>query len=418
MVFCLLLLWLQAPPAPSQEHAKRGFELSQKGDLKSAEAELREAVRLAPNDEFSLSLFGVVLGRQQKLDEADVYLERALKIDPGDVNSRFNLAVNQFRLGQPLQAKANLERIVKAKPDTKPAVVLLGTVLEKLEDYQRAASLLESVADLVRQQPAWIATLARCYYRMDRREKARATLDWLPPAGPEAVFLGGETAAQSGDLEMAERLLASIQSTYPDKAGLGYELAMVQYNAKHFAASQSTLQQLIAAGAREPKVFNLESWCYHRLNRLTDAVAAMQQAIDLEPAVETNYDHLAQILFEGGRYTDAYVVVRKAVDLAPNSAQAYKLKGHIEARLGLFKQALESYERAIKLNTADPDTLLGLGLVQQKLFQLAEAAATFEKGIAQFPRHAQFYQAYGRMLLEPGTGRDSAAESRAVSLLA
>src|SRR5207245_5757452 len=72
------------------------------------------------------------------------------------------------------------------------------------------------------------------------------------------------------------------------------------------------------------------------------ATAAMQQAIDLEPAAEINYDHLAQILFEGGRYTDAYVVVRKAVDLAPGSAQAYKLKGHIEARLGLFKQDRKS----------------------------------------------------------------------------
>jgi len=412
MFFCLLLLWLQTPSALAQEHAQRGLELSQQGDLKSAEAELRQAIKLVPNDARALALLGVVLGRQQKPEEANVYLERALQIDPSDLGTRYTLAVNQFGLGQTLQAKANVERVLKAKPDTKPAVLLLGTILERLNDYGRAAGLLESVPELVRLQPAWIAALARCYCHTNREEKARATLDGLRPAGPEAIFLGGETAAQCGDLETAERLLASIQSAYPDKARLGYELAMVQYNAKHFADSQSTLQQLIAAGTREPKVFNLQSWCYHRLNRLPEAMAAMQQAIELEPAAEINYDHLAQILLEAGRYTDAYVTVRKALEVAPDSAQACKLKGHVESRLGLFKQALESYARAVTLNAADPDSLLGLALVQQKLFQRAEATATFEKGIARFPRNPRFYEAYGRMLLER---RDS--ESHAVSLL-
>jgi len=322
MFLCLLLLWFQTPSAPAQQHARRGVEFFEQGDLKSAETEMRQAIQLAPNDAFSLAYLGVVLSKQQKPEEADVYLERVLKIDPGDFGTRYTLALNQFALGQNPQAKANLERILKAKPDTKPAVLLLGAVLERLKDYGRAAGLLQSVPELVRQQPAWIATLAQCYYHTHLQEKARATLDWLLPTGPEAIFLGGETAAQCGDLETAERLLSSIQSTYPDKPRLGYELAMVQYNAKRFAESQSTLQQLIAAGTRDPKVFNLSSWCYHRLNRLTDATAAMQQAIELEPAAETNYEHLARILFEGGRYIDAYETVKDALEVAPDSAQA------------------------------------------------------------------------------------------------
>lgn len=417
MFFCLLFFCLQTPLAVAQEHAKRGFELWQRGDINSAEAEFREAVRLAPNDEFSLAFLGIILGKQQKLEEADIYLERALRINPGDVNSRFNLAVNQFRLGQSLQAKANLERVLEDKPGAPPAVLLLGTVLEKLQNYQRAASLLESVAELVRQQAESIATLARCYYQTDRREKARETLGGLRSAGAEAVFLGAKTAAQCGDFEIAESLLNSIRSTYPDTAKLGYEIALVQYNAKRLAESQVTLQQLIAAGTRDAKIFNLMSWCYHRQNRLTEAVAAMKQAISLEPRVETNYDHLAQILIEQQHYPDAYEAVKQALVAAPDSALAFKLKGHVESEMGLFKLALESYTRAVKLNPSDPDVLLGLGLVQQKLFKPAEAAATFEKGIARFPTNPQFCQAYGRMLLGPGARRDTAQESHAVSLL-
>jgi len=417
MFLCLLLFWLQAPSAASQEHAKRGLELSQQGDLKSAEAELRQAIQLAPNDAHSLASLGVVLEKQDKLEEADLYLERALKIDPADLNARYNLAINQFRLKQLPQAKANLERILKSQPDMKPAVLLLGTVLEGLKDYSRAIGLLESVTELVRQQPPWIATLARCYYHANLQQKARATLEWLRPAGPDAIFLGGEIAAQCGDLEAAEQLLDSIRTVYPDQARLGFEIAMVQYNAKRFAQSESTLQQLTAAGSRDAKVFNLLGWCYHRENRSLESMAAMKQAIELEPASEKQYDDLAQILFEAGRSADAYDTIKQALRVAPNSARAFKLQGHIQSRLGLFNQALDSYQRALRPGAEDPDLLLGLGLVQQKLFHTAEANATFEKGLAHFPGNAQLYQAYGRMLLEPGAKHDAATQSRAMALL-
>jgi len=378
MFFCLLLLWLQDTSALAQEHVKKGLELSQKGDPQSANG----------------------------------YLEKALKLEPNDAEARYYLAVNQYRLRQYAPARANLERILRAKPEMRPATLLLGAVTEKLDDYRNAIRLLESVTDLVRQQPEWIAILARCYYRTDLVEKGRETLGWLLPAGPAAIFLGAETAAQSGDLGTAEELFASIRSTYPDRGQLGYELAMVQYQAKKFAESQAALQQLTAAGTRDAKVYNLLSWCYHRQNRLPEAVAAMNRAIDLDPAAETNYDHLAQILIEEGRYADATEAAEKAIAVAPKSSMAYQLRGRAETGIGNFKLALQSYSLAVELNPADADALLNLALVQEKLFQFREAAGSFEKGTARFPKNAQFYQAYGRMLLDSGSG-----EARAVSLL-
>ena len=368
LVYLLLLLWFQDPAVLAREDVKKGLELSQKGDLQSA----------------------------------NVFLEEALKLDPHAVEAAYYLAVNQYRLGQFAPAKANLERILKAKPEMKPATVLLGVVLAKLNDDRGAIRLLESVADLVRRQPEWIAVMARCYYRTGLADKARETFDWLQPAGPAAIFLGAETAAQSGDLATAERLFESIRSTYPDRGQLGYELAMVQYQAKRFAKSQATLEQLTAAGTREAQVYNLLGWCYHRQNRLPEAVAAMKTAIELAPAAEINYDHLAQILVEAGRYADAGEAAEKALAVAAKSSAAYLLKGRAEVGIGNFNLALKSYARAVELNPADADALLNLAMVQEKLFLHREAAASFERGIARFPKNAQFYEAYGRILLENG----------------
>src|SRR5947209_5153375 len=97
--------------AEAGQHAERGVQCAQAGDMVCAEAELRQAVELAPTDASYLTSLGGILGMQQKLDQANVYFERAVKSDPNDATSRRNLAANQWRLGRFKQAQANLERL-------------------------------------------------------------------------------------------------------------------------------------------------------------------------------------------------------------------------------------------------------------------------------------------------------------------
>ena len=135
-LFCCLVFWLVVPASAAtadtaREHAQRGREAIARGETKAAESELRQAVQLAPRDAEFLALLGVVLGMQQKLQESDVYLEKALRIDPDDAATRRNLAWNQFQLGQLVPTKSNLERILEQKPGDQQATLILGMVDEK-----------------------------------------------------------------------------------------------------------------------------------------------------------------------------------------------------------------------------------------------------------------------------------------------
>jgi tetratricopeptide (TPR) repeat protein len=226
-------------------------------------------------------------------------------------------------------------------------------------------------------------------------------------------FRLGESAAAKENLQLVLRAKPDHQAAI----ALGREAAATEYRANQFAESQATIEALLAAGVRDAGIFNLLAWCHHRQNRLPEAVSAMRNAIELEPAVETNYDHLAQILLDRRQNIAAAETISKALEIAPASFQAYKLKGRLEMQTGNAKRALESFAHAVELNGSDPESLLGLGLAQEKLFQYQAAAASFEKGITRFPRDPFFCQAYGRMLLQPGATTDPDAESRAVSLL-
>jgi Flp pilus assembly protein TadD len=334
MILCLLWLLLAAPasqlgPTAARQHVERGYALAQSGNLKAAEAELREAVKLAPEDALALAVLGMVLSQGQNLEEANTYLERALKLDPGDTGTRYNLAVNQFRLGRREAAKTNLDLILKQKPD-----------------HKQAASLLDAI-----------------------------------------------------------------------KAKSRYDVALDRYRTDRFAESQALLEQMIASGKRDPKVYTLLAWCHHRQNRADAALAAMRQAIELAPADPTLYSNAAQILLENRSFQAAYGAATKALELKPDHVPALKTKGLLDIERGDLKQALAAFQRAVELNGSDPEAIEQLGTAHQLLFQYSEAAVTFEKGISQFPAYARMYEAYAKLLLDPGGRLDATAKTRATMLL-
>jgi len=403
----------------AQEHADEGMRLVQSGDLKGAEAQLRRAVELDPDNSVYLGSLGAVLGMQQKLPESNVYLEKALRLNPQDPASRRNLASNQFQLGLLPPAKANLEKLLKAEPADSTAILLLGMVDEELKDYSNAVRLLASVPDQVREQPKSIAALARAYYHIGQKAKAHETLKELlsHPGSPGGIFLGGQVADQANDYEMAERMFTAIKETYPDPAKLGYAFALAQYHANRIRESEDAVAKVLQAGHHTADIYNLLGWCSFKQGKTREAVAALDEAIALDPGREANYLDVGMILTEARRYEGAFVAAQKALEVAPDSYRAYRLKGNVENKLDRLKDAERSYGRAVELNPADEQSILGLASAQLNEGKIQEAEATFDKGIQRLPDDALLYQAYGSMLLWLQGAIEPTTEARAVSLL-
>jgi len=420
--FALVLRSGLSSPAPdpeAQQHASRGYKLARQGNLKEAENELRRAAELAPEDPQILAGLGGILGLQQRLKEAEVYFEKAIKLDPKNLMLRRNLAANQWQLGQLQPARENLERILKARPGDPPSSLLLGMVMENLKDYARAADLLGSVPSLVEQRPESLSALARAYYKIGQKEKARSTLQALQkhPGGPAAIFMGGQIAAQADDYEVAEKMLVSIQSTYPNTALLSYNIALVQYRAGKLGEAQERLVGLIQAGNATSEVYNLLGWCYQKQDKPEEARHALQQAIERDPTRESNYLDLGMILASHRLFPAALAVAKRNVERHPASYHAHILKGLVELKMDQYTDAVSSYERAVELDPSNPEADRGLGVAQFAAGMIDQAKTTFEKGLRQFPQDAGHYQEYSRMLFKLAEAGDPSAEARAVELM-
>jgi tetratricopeptide (TPR) repeat protein len=420
----LLLLGMYAPHGGAQvptaeQHAQKGRALARSGDLEQSETEARQAVALAPKNAEYLSTLGSILGMRKNMEESSLCFEKALQLNPNDWATRRNLASNQFQAGKLEPARRNLEMVLRANAQDKTAVLLLGMVAEELRDYPAAIRRLASVPDLVRERPQSIAALARAYYRTGAEENARAALAAMDRAqvGSEGIFLGAQIAAAEADYETAGRLLASIRSEYPDRDRLDYELALVNYRAGSFDESLEILRSLAGRGRQTSDVFNLMAWCLYKKGNSKDAVAAMDLAIEREPARESNYLDLGMILLSYRRFDVALEVATKAVAVAPESYQAHMLKGLVEARMSHLGDAEKTYARTVQLDPKVPEALLALALVESANEKQQKSRETFELALKTFPRRGVIYQEYARMLLKFSAGSDPAAKTRAISLL-
>ena len=413
-------LTVQKPSSEAQLHAEKGIEASRAGDLSTAEHELREAVQLAPDDPFFLATLGSILGMQRKLQEAGSYFEKAVKIDPGNLEVRRHLAATQWQLGKLPDAYKNLEYILSINSNDKPALLLAGMVAENLKDYSAAARWLSKAPELVDQRPEAQLALARSYYKLGQQEDARKVLGKISGAVVDAkvVFWAGQEAFSAQDYGTAEALFLSIQPSYADKASLGYAIARIQYQTRRYAGAQKTLSELTAQGLASGDIYSLLGWCQFRQGQFEDAAGALERAVGLEPQKEGYYLDLGTILAGRRRkLTAALQVAKVAVQRFPDSSRAYQLKGLVETRLEYYRDAVQSYQRARELNPSTADANVGLAVAQWGAGLTEEAVATFEHGLQEFPKDPEHLQEYARVSLKMAELGDRAAEGRAISLL-
>ena len=400
-------------------HADRGLQLAQAGNLPSAEAELKQAVELAPAEERFLASLGTVLAMEKKLDESTTTFKHALKLAPHDQIVRQYLAANLWQLHRYPEARQNLEILLKQTPNDPHALLLLGMVAENMHDYAVAARALSAVPTLVHEQPESIAAMARSYYHIGKPSEARSALNQLltHPAGTRGVLLGAHIADEVQDYDTAEKLLLSIKPNFPDQSALGLEIAHVQYRAKRFSDCQRTLLDVMASDYASGQIYNLLGWCYQEQNLPQEATGALESAIKLEPAVEQNYIDLCNIQLAHSLLPAALRTANRAVAAFSQSPQILLLNGSIELKVSQFSDAVASYRRATELDPGSADARLGLAEAQLGAGMTDEAGKSFESGMKQFPKDARFPLQFALMLIKEAETSNPTAEARGEKLL-
>ena len=108
----------------------------------------------------------------------------------------------------------------------------------------------------------------------------------------------------------------------------------------------------------------------------------------------------------------------RAVALNPNSWATWTSRGHVYRIAGLPEEAIQSFERAIRMSPVDPrlhTTLTGIGQALIELRRFDEAIVVAKKALRQNPSHAPAYRCLASAFAH--LGRDAEAHDAAARVL-
>ncbi|HEU0141565.1 MAG TPA: tetratricopeptide repeat protein [Bryobacteraceae bacterium] len=318
-------------PATAQSHFARGVELREAGRKIEALREFRRAAELDAAMAAAHREIGMLLLDQRDFAGAADAFERAVAINPGDMDSRYNRAMSLANAGRRTTAIRELEALLKEKDDWGQAWFGLGHV------YARAGRTNEAERAF-RKSITLDPGLFRAHFELGRllddkgdREgamEAFAAGVKLAPDSTSARFRLATLLQQAGRREEAAHHFAAVRELRDrrqrgEQAALAYQQGLKYLQAGDDASAIRELKRAVELRSDFPESRIALGEAYEHSGDLAAAIVEFQRALELAPSAETA-NHAGVLLAKSGRIDESIRAFRRALEIDPNFANADK----------------------------------------------------------------------------------------------
>lgn len=253
----------------------------------------RLALYLQPDLAEATLLIGDVFVDQENLDAAIDTYAAIDDASPISFAGKLRIAAALHQLDRKEQAFELLEGLVAAEPERVQALVQLGNLLRRDEDYTRAEGAYSRAIGRLGtpEREDWSLFYARgiAYERTKQWPKA------------EADFL------QALELEPEQPFVLNY---------LGYSWVDM---GMRLAEARDMLDRAVAARPDDGFIVDSMGWVHYRLGEYPQAVESLERAVELEPGDPVINDHLGDAYWRVGRQREARYQWQRALTLEPDA---------------------------------------------------------------------------------------------------
>jgi Tfp pilus assembly protein PilF len=301
----------QGTPAadPVLAATTRGFRMLDGGDLNGAENQFKQALAARKDDNDATGGIGLVRLRQEKFAEAQDYLTRASKSNPGKWRTAlasatyWNLVRGSLEARQrndlPAATKA-LQSAIRIDANQPAGYVALGDTLAASGDLAGAETAYN---DALKRHPGDDNAqrgLVEVYTRQNKPEQAMALAKQLSPeqqaklGGLSSVRAGqrraeAQRAEQAGDLATAQQQLEAAMVESPDSPWVRLDLARVYQKQGRLDQARSVMNGLLITQPDLPDALYASALLSAESNDPAGGLAAL----DKIPAASRSKDMIA-----------------------------------------------------------------------------------------------------------------------------
>jgi tetratricopeptide (TPR) repeat protein len=259
----------------------------------------------SPHDFDVLSLNGVLDRQAGDYPAARRHLLEAVKLQPGDYTTRYNLGAALAHLNDPAEARKQLQKAIELDPGRPEAHFQLASVLRALGQTAAAQEQLTIYGKLSKEASD----------RAEANSKARMAAQKL----------------EAGDATAAVSLYRQAVAATPANPMLNYRLAMALDRAGDPTEEKAALLQAVHADPTFALAQNQLGYLLAAEGSQATAEEHFRAAVKAAPGFAEAWTNLASTLGAEARYAEAQQAIATALRLEPSNDQALQISRQLAA---------------------------------------------------------------------------------------
>ena len=275
-------------------------------DFNSAHTAAEDLKTLQPQSGAGYYFAALAAEGQNRPEEEEQQLQRALEIQPGAFDVLSELAKFRMSHGKQAQAIALVQKAAAADPKNPQPLNLLGQLYLALKDFSHAQQVLAQASELA---PKWwvpYRNLALTKLAAKDNDGAAAAYRAAIQADPNQTQPVAELAhllEAQGKIDAAIGVYDTYHQAHPQSAQISNNLAMLLVTYKQDRASLDRARDLTApfATATDGDLLDTFGWVRFKRAEFTQAVPVLERAVEHAPDSHEIRYHLGMAELRSGQ---------------------------------------------------------------------------------------------------------------------
>jgi tetratricopeptide (TPR) repeat protein len=294
------------------------------GELGAAEARCRAALERYPGDINMLALFGALLVKLNRREEAERMLRKVIAEAPSFAKPHEDLGLLLVLENRPAEALPLLEQATRLDPSLERAWFNLGKALALLGRGKEADAAFEKCFE--RSPEKRLMALAAEHHKEGRTEEAERLYRRVlrdNPRNVDALRLLAQLAVKANRVDDAEVLLERAVEVAPDFVLALLDLGQLRKEEDRYGEALECFDRAIALEPSNPQTHYLRAGTLARASFTHEAVDAYRRCLAIRPVHLGALLGLGHVLKAVGDYDGAVGSYNACIRDAPDFGETY-----------------------------------------------------------------------------------------------
>jgi cellulose synthase operon protein C len=387
---------VRADPQNAEAHFWLGKVSLELGDAVAAEREARAARDRGFDPHQAVPLLAQSLLAQQKPKDLLAELNPEGKDAVLDASILVARGYAQIALNQMNEAQASFTLAEKTAPNAVEPLLAGARLLASRGDIAGAQEKIDRAINVQPKSPEALLAKAEILRTKGDAAGSLAVLDQMltdQPGNIRALIDRAGLLVAMGKADKAKPDIDAVLKATPGNVQAIYLQAVMQAQAKDFKGADATLDKINAYIPRIPRGYYLQAIVKEQLGQAAQAEEAIRRYIARSPNDLAGYKVLARLQFAKRRPDLAAETLAKVVESGQGDAETYDLLGRAYASIGRSEDSVKAFQKAETLAPNDVGLQTRLASARMGAGQAQSAVDDLERTLELAPTAPQVGEA-------------------------